>query len=409
MAPPRATSHGDGAETGESAATGRDDRRPGLVVFYQRPVEDPFHGGSAHARGFIAALSVRADIRVVAPHLRASSARESLSPSVPRSVAYILRATAKQLAFLFAQCLLARKERASGVVVFDVYSGAIPLIWSRVTGTKMVYYAQDYGGRVARDLREIRARGAVAFKLFRGPLESVLIHHSDILAVVSEVLRQDFVALGVPSNRIVTCEMPRQRVDPNPNLVSAWRSRLGLHDHLGIIFVGNLGYPPNRRAVGFIETDLVPQISQTRRLWKLILAGPGTDTVKVPDRRVIGLGPVVDLDNLLYACHIGIAPVEVEGGVSGKLVEYLTHGLVAVATREAASGMVSCESLKITEVGAFAKRVMELIDSDAVAASGAERRLEDSVVQHYLTESGIAQLVASIETSIGGSRSRLVR
>jgi hypothetical protein len=375
--------------------------RPRLVVFYQRPVEDPFHGGSAHARGFIAALSSRADVRTVAPRLHVSSSKEYRNPSIPGSVAYILRANAKQLAFVLSQFLPSRSKRSSGIVVFDVYAGALPLLWSKVTGVTLVYYAQDYGGRVARDLRKSRVRGTFAFNLFRSPLEKLLIHQSDVLAVVSDVLRQDFVDLGIPSTRIVTCEMPRRRVDPSPEGVQAWQARLGLRDQVVIVFVGNLGYPPNRRAVDFIVSYLVPHISRARRKWKLILAGPGTDQVKYPDERVIGLGPVEDLDNLLYACHIGLAPVVVEGGISGKLVDYLTHGLVAVATPEAASGVVSCKSLKLVEIGSFVEEVRELIDADRVPVNGAVRPIEDAVVRHYLTESGIVELIDRIETSLG--------
>ena len=70
----------------------------------------------------------------------------------------------------------------------------------------------------------------------------------------------------------MTCEMPRRKVDPDPERVTAWRRRLTLGEEVSILFVGNLGYPPNRRAVDFIIEGVVPQLASARRRWKIILA-----------------------------------------------------------------------------------------------------------------------------------------
>ena len=105
---------------------------------------------------------------------------------------------------------------------------------------------------------------------------------------------------------------------------------------------------------------------------------------------------MTDLDGLLYSSQIGIAPIEVEGGVSGKVVDYLTHGLVAVVTPEAASGIVWCESLVVTGINSFAEKVREMVDHEPPPEMGINRPLDPTVAEHYFSDPGISTLAKRI-------------
>ncbi|MFY9717301.1 MAG: glycosyltransferase family 4 protein [Thermoplasmata archaeon] len=266
------------------------------------------------------------------------------------------------------------------------------MIWAKVSGVNLVYYAQDNWNRVKRGLKVADLKGGMVLRLIRSPLEAALIWNSNLLAVVSETIRNDFIDSGIDPTRVITCELPRHRTNPDLAKIEDWRKKVGIREEVPIVFVGNLSYPPNRRATDFIIGTLVPAIGHTRRAWKVLLAGAGTAELKSPDPRVVGLGPVDDLDSLLYISKIGIAPMEVEGGVSGKLVDYLTHGLLSIATPEAASGVARCDELIIADIAEFATKIRSYLQDDRFLPSGYERPIDPNVSLHYFSSPGITAL-----------------
>lgn len=368
-----------------------------FAVVYQRPIGDRFHGGSTHAAGFIRRLSQYANISTVAPLKGAPARSTDASVSVPRSVSNIIRAVGRTLLFVAGEASRDRADRCDAVIIFDAYAGAIPLLWGRITRTPVAYYAQDWGGRVLEDLENSRTKGRAALRLFRLPLELSLLHGSDLIAAVSEFMRQDFVRLGIPPSRIVVCELPRDRSDPDRDLVVGWRDRLGLSNAISIVFLGNLGYPPNRAAAEYVRTHVVPVLLGAQQTWKIILVGPGTIGMGDPTGRLVGIGPVADLENLLYACHIGVAPMQVSGGISGKTVDYLTHGLRVVATPPATAGIEPCDSLTEVPIEALPERLRQLVDQDPPLALGMDRPIDPSVREHYLADSGVRAFFEAVQ------------
>ncbi len=367
-----------------------------LAVFYNRPVEDPFHGGATHAREFIAGLSRLADVTTVAPRPRGRADLWDRPASVARTASDFLRLLGLQARFFLAETSKGRPERVRAMVVVDAYSGVLPLLWARIARVGLAYYAWDASGRVSNDVERIGLKGGAKLRVLRAPLEQRLVRASDAVAVVTDVLRHDFLERGVAAEKLVVCEMPRRRVAPDPPRVADWRRRLAPGGEVVIVFVGTLGYRPNQRAADFIVARLVPALDGARRRWRLVLVGAGSDRLRPPDDRVVGLGPVEDLDNLLYASEIGIAPIEVEGGISGKVVDYLTHGLVAVVTPQAASGVAASESMVVAAIASFPATVRDLVDREPRLTVAQDRPLEESIARHYFANPGMGELVRKL-------------
>jgi hypothetical protein len=368
----------------------------GIALFYQRPVADLYHGGSSHVRGFVRALSRYTKVSIVAPAVLGAEGAGGSSVSVPISVSNIIRAFGECVKFVAREGTRRSSKRVRAIIIFDVYAGLIPLIWGRISGIPIVYYAQDWGARILNDLTRLRTKGRTTLRLFRAPLERLLLVQSDLFAVVSEPMRQDFERLGIPPERIVVCELPRERVIAAPERVTAWRRRLGTEGSVSLVFIGNLGYPPNRRAVEYALSRIAPRLNSTRNRAKLILVGAGTDSLELASGNVVGVGPVTDLDNLLYGCQIGLAPMEVEGGISGKIVDYLIHGLTVVATPEAQSGVISNSATILANLDEFAETVCGLIDHEPPPLMGLNRVVDSSVVRHYFSDAGVQALYERI-------------
>ena len=227
------------------------------------------------------------------------------------------------------------------ILLFDFYAALLPSIWAKVSRTPVVYYIQDIGVDVAKTLTTERAAGGVMLNLFRVPYERLLLKNSELVVAVSDDMHSKLIAShGVPAQRLRVCGFRREIPVPNIPLIESWRIRLGLRSDIGVVFVGGLQYPPNRLAAEFIVHQLAPEMLRRGSAAKFILAGAGTDSfAKRVAPNIIGLGPVDDLSNLLFACHVGLAPISSGGGISGKVADYLLHGLQVIATPIAAVGI----------------------------------------------------------------------
>lgn len=125
---------------------------------------------------------------------------------------------------------------------------------------------------------------------------------------------------------------------------------------MGAIFVGNCTYPPNLEAARFIVTDLAPEFLEAEPRLRIVVCGRGTERLRaLAGPNTVLTGHVEDLSPLLYSASVGLAPLLVAGGTSAKIVDYLAHGLVVVASPEAARGfadhpnVIACERAGIAE------------------------------------------------------------
>ena len=157
-----------------------------------------------------------------------------------------------------------------------------------------------------------------------------IIARADITLVVSPV-EQELLAVEAPGADVrVLSNIHEPRPDPRP-----WAERAGL------IFVGGFRHPPNVDAINWFVAEAWPAVRARLPQVELSVVGSNMPAA-IRDLDVEGvrvLGYVKDIDPLLDAARISIAPLRYGAGVKGKVNQAMAFGLPVVATPMAAEGM----------------------------------------------------------------------
>lgn len=350
----------------------RSDDQPGheasgipVAVFYHRPIEDPYHGGSRHCKGFVVGLENQFPVTQVCPPWVPAppGVRRDQGDVRLKVVKYLIQAFLATIRFIVQDgTRRPATDRSRVLVAFDVYLAGVAAVWSRVRRSVFVYYPQDAGPAVADGWSSSGVRGAWLFRAFRFLPERIGVAKADLLLVPSEAMRDDYRREGVEDSRILRCSMKRSMPRYESESVEAWRKALGLGDHVGVVFVGSFQYPPNVRAFEFVRDSLSHDLRQRNPEIRILVAGLDSEPFArdlPPNVRV--LGTVEDLDGLLYASTVGIAPMDVAGGTSGKIIDFLLHGLPTVATPQAAVGVEASDLLHVAPLDRFADEIFRLV------------------------------------------------
>jgi glycosyltransferase involved in cell wall biosynthesis len=108
-----------------------------------------------------------------------------------------------------------------------------------------------------------------------------------------------------------------------------------------ILFIGGYEHPPNVDAVKWFVAEVWPKLQAKGFSDRFIISGS-----KIPDEiaalatdRIEVRGYVEDLASLFAACRLSVAPLRFGGGIKGKIVTSLSHGVPVVATSIATEGM----------------------------------------------------------------------
>jgi glycosyltransferase involved in cell wall biosynthesis len=100
-------------------------------------------------------------------------------------------------------------------------------------------------------------------------------------------------------------------------------------------YFANFAYHPNVDALELLVERWLPALRA--RGWRLLVAGLGSDDLRVPDD-VIVEGPVDTIDDFYAAVDATAAPVRLGGGMKVKVAESLLEGRPVVATEFAVEG-----------------------------------------------------------------------
>ncbi|MBL9136104.1 MAG: glycosyltransferase [Verrucomicrobiales bacterium] len=162
-----------------------------------------------------------------------------------------------------------------------------------------------------------------------------------------------------------------------PNIVES-RPRAHLDRGNQMLFVGGFGHPPNRDAVHWFVTEILPRIRARipDASFRVVGAKPPPDITALngaPGVQIVGFVP--DTGPYLDAAAVSVAPLRYGAGMKGKVTEALSAGLPVVTTSAGAQGLraVSGEHLIVAdEAASFADAVVQLLqDADRAARLGA--------------------------------------
>ena len=191
--------------------------------------------------------------------------------------------------------------------------------------------------------------------------ELALIRHADATLVVSEAERV-LLATDAPGADVrVLSNLHRDAPQGPP-----WSQRDG------VLFVGGFRHPPNVDAVLWFVREVFPRIRAA--LPRIEFHCVGGD---VPEAiaRLAGIdgvrihGHVPDLQPLLDAARVSVAPLRYGAGVKGKVNQAMAHGLPVVATSPAVEGMHLRDGedvLVADDAEAFADAVVRLHGNEAL-------------------------------------------
>lgn len=185
------------------------------------------------------------------------------------------------------------------------------------------------------------------------------------------------VSSGVEARRLEALELA-QRIEIAPNVRPVakpvvpprWRKPLRL------LFTGALDYAPNRDALTWFTTEVMPLLNpdHARPEFRLEVVGPGLDHDLAQRWRgpnTIINGPVTDMRPVLERSHIMVCPLRSGAGTRLKIIEAWNHGVPVVTTtmgREGLPGQHAEEFLVADAPRALAASITTLADQPELAA-----------------------------------------
>jgi Glycosyl transferases group 1/Glycosyltransferase Family 4 len=155
-----------------------------------------------------------------------------------------------------------------------------------------------------------------------------------------------------------------------------------------LLFVGTLAAKHNAAAANWLVDELAPSLPPT---CILVLAGPGTERVRIrrPTKaQVIRLGPVPKIDAVIAGADACLAPLEAGAGVKTKVLHYLAHGKLVLATPVATEGLEGAPGVRVAQLEDFTAQVSDFLNrpEDVDAARRRAQRQRDWIEREFGAE-----------------------
>src|SRR5574337_763735 len=228
---------------------------------------------------------------------------------------------------------------------------------------RLVFHAPDL--YFLREMRAATLRGDAASRhlaMHTRAREVAMMRQADHVVVVSPA--------EVP---ILQQELPNTPISVFPALYApVTPSPRGFDDRRHVFFLGGFGHAPNVDAVRWFANEVWPLVrARLPDVEFHIVGAQAPESVMalghLPGIHVVGF--VADLDPVLQAMRVGVAPLLYGAGIKGKVAVSMGAGIPCVCTAIAAEGMGIRDAehaLVDDEPGAFADAVVSLYTQPAV-------------------------------------------
>ncbi len=207
------------------------------------------------------------------------------------------------------------------------------------------------------DLKPVASRTRF-LEIFAAAATDAVITHSSYEA---ELLRRQVWPAKV--------HLVRWTVAPQPTAVP-------FRDRRGIAFIGGFGHEPNRDAVRWLVSEIMPLIRAENPAIECLIVGSGLEAhQRLSGDGVVVLGQVPSLAEVFDRVRLTVAPIAFGAGIKGKVLDSMAAGVPCVATPVAAEGLDLPEMLRVLVAEsptAIAATVCRLHEDEALnAACGA--------------------------------------
>ena len=334
--------------------------RSSVALFYYRPLRNLHHGETQYVRRMLRDLEPLGPPEVVAPEGGSRTTEPNAYLTMLRN---LLATNLVQLRYLLRT---SRRTSPRVLVVVDAYSALLPLLWSVLRQVPMVYVASDPPEEYARTLRSSGIRGGHLLRFFRTPIERAMFARAKLILTRSSWMSRVLAGSGCDREKLRVLPHRPQVVAPEAGAVARFQSHAGLAHRIGIVFLGDFEYPPNRESARFVLDCVLPTLRTVTPQARVILVGPGSERFDDPrDPSLLALGAVPDLSPVLLTAVIGISPSIVSGGTSAKTIDYLAHGLVCLVTPVVAESLSPNPALHVASREKFAGALIALVRGTA--------------------------------------------
>lgn len=197
---------------------------------------------------------------------------------------------------------------------------------SRRLGARLVYDVHDDEAAVASSLGEPPATVRRYAAVQRAALEAtdyVFVSTRHEAGLVRET--------GVDGARVA---MLPNGADPDQH--TWWGPAV---DAAMVVFVGNLYYEPNARAIEAIRTTLLPSLRAEGLNIRVRVIGRGPAELTTPTDGLEFTGRVDSINEALRGATLALAPLTAGSGAKMKVLDYLAAGLPVLGTSEAVTGL----------------------------------------------------------------------
>jgi glycosyltransferase involved in cell wall biosynthesis len=146
------------------------------------------------------------------------------------------------------------------------------------------------------------------------------------------------------------------------------KKQYGLCGFHAVVFVGNLDYPPNRRAIELLS-KIAQRVHKEIRNTKFLMVGKTQKKIEMPG--FVFTGFLNNLTEILSVSDVAVAPLLQGSGTRLKILEYLSCGLPVVSTSIAAEGLEIENGKNIfieDDPEKFAVRTIELLRNKELSA-----------------------------------------
>lgn len=172
----------------------------------------------------------------------------------------------------------------------------------------------------------------------------------------------------------------REQILVVPNGVDhAYFKPLERRKNFDVVFTGNMGYPPNVNAAGYLVSEIIPIVRTKIPGVTMMLAGanPHPHIQAMADEKIRVTGWVEDMRECYASSKIFIAPMRIGTGLQNKLLEAMSMGLPCITSALANQALGAAEDEEIL-VGRspeeFAAHIIRLLSdnelSENVARAG---------------------------------------
>ena len=216
------------------------------------------------------------------------------------------------------------------------------IVLAKALGKKVVLDTHCVNYKLGIDFKG-HNRAAFALRCVTwGPLEYFAYKISDRVIFVSDA-EVDFSVKAFHLDRGKAAVIPNvldiRPLTATPEAVAGFKERYGLTDKMVATFVGDLTSVQNKDCVDLILNQLAERVGRRRRDIMFLIVGKGKESFQNTPGNVVFTGYVDDIDPVIAATDIFIAPMRVGAGTKTKVLLFMAYGVPILTTEVGVEGI----------------------------------------------------------------------